>query len=105
MELPDPNDRHVLAAAIKAEAEVIVTFNQKDFPSDILKGFGIFTAHPDKFVANLIDLNGAVVVSTVRDQRSRLINPPISSQDFLDILRSQQLTRTAVFLQDRIDLI
>ena len=44
--LPDPDDRHVLAAAIRCNASVIVTFNQKDFPDDILAPFGIEAQHP-----------------------------------------------------------
>lgn len=105
LELPDPNDRHVLAAAIRAQAEVIVTFNQKDFPLEILQEFGIFTEHPDDFVVNLIDLNKAAVISTARDQRARLKNPPRTREEFLDTLRNQQLTRTATFLQEMIELI
>ncbi len=105
LELPDPDDRHVLAAAIKAQAEVIVTFNVKDFPPDVLGEFGIFTEHPDDFVSNVIDLNEAAVIIVARDQRARLKNPPMSEMEFLDKLRIQQLTRTAAFLQDRIELI
>jgi predicted nucleic acid-binding protein len=48
--LPDPNDRHVLAAAIRSGASVIVTFNQADFPIDALAPLGIEAQHPDEFV-------------------------------------------------------
>ncbi len=105
LELPDPNDRHVLAAAIRAHAEVIVTFNQKDFPQDVLQEFGIFTEHPDDFVVNLIDLNQAAVVTIARDQRARLKNPPRSAKEFLDNLRNQGLTRTVSFLERMVDFI
>ncbi len=103
--LPDPDDRHVLAAAIRAGAEVIVTFNQRDFPSEILQKFSITTEHPDDFVVNLVDINGEAVIDAARDQRARLKNPPKSRQEFLDILYRQHLTRTVTFLQDRIDLL
>ena len=49
--LPDENDRHVLAAAIKGQAEVIVTFNLKDFPLKFLMTFGIQAQHPDNFIS------------------------------------------------------
>ncbi|MGZ8152430.1 MAG: PIN domain-containing protein [Methylovulum sp.] len=54
--LPDPEDRHVLAAAIKAGANAIVTFNLKDFPGDVLSIYGIEAIHPDEFVYSQIDL-------------------------------------------------
>ncbi len=50
--LPDPDDRHVLAAAIRCGASVIVTFNQRDFPADVLASYGIESQHPDEFVDN-----------------------------------------------------
>ena len=53
--LPDPDDRHVLAAAIHARAGVIVTFNLKDFPEEVLAPYGQQAQHPDNFVSNLLD--------------------------------------------------
>ena len=63
LSLPDPDDRHVLAAAIRAKAQVIVTFNEADFPAETLAGFDLVTQHPDRFLCLLIDL-ALVVVRT-----------------------------------------
>jgi hypothetical protein len=54
--LPDPDDRHVLAAAIRAGADLIVTFNLKDFPEKDLKPYGIEAQHPDDFLTFQLDL-------------------------------------------------
>jgi hypothetical protein len=69
LQLPDPGDRHVLAAAIRCGASVIVTFNEKDFPTGALEPFGIEAQHPDLFIDNLFDLDPAVVVAAARRQR------------------------------------
>jgi len=61
LDLPDPNDRHVLAAAIKSGAQVIVTHNLRDFPPAAIERYGIEAQHPDAFVLNLIDLNASAV--------------------------------------------
>lgn len=53
LSLPDPNDLHVLAAAIASNCDVIVTFNLKDFPSETLGTYGIAAKHPDDFIAEL----------------------------------------------------
>lgn len=53
LELPDPDDRHVLAAAIHAGAQVIVTRNLRDFPGDVLGRWGIEAQHPDAFLTGL----------------------------------------------------
>lgn len=58
----DPKDRHVLAAAIRARCEVIVTFNLKDFPAEALTDWNVEAHHPSKFLANLYSLNGGLVV-------------------------------------------
>jgi predicted nucleic acid-binding protein len=93
--LPDPDDRHVLAAAIRCQASVIVTFNERDFPEKILGEFGIEAQHPDEFVDNLFDLDQAAVVAAAQKQRRQLKEPQIDVDRYLDILRKQGLIQTA----------
>lgn len=102
LHLPDPDDRHVLAAAIRGEAEVIVTFNLKDFPRSTLEGYGIEARHPDDFVARLIGLDANAVLAAVREQRARLRNPPSSAEDFLATLERQSLAQTVALLRESI---
>lgn len=54
--LPDPDDRHVVAAAILCQAGTIVTYNLKDFPEDVLAPLGITAQHPDQFIEHAFDL-------------------------------------------------
>ena len=61
------DDRHVLASALRSGAQVIVTYNLKDFPADVLKSFGIEPQSPDEFVLNLLDLAGIPVRAAERD--------------------------------------
>ena len=92
--LPDEDDRHVLAAAIRCKADVIVTFNLKDFPKGELSKYDIEPQHPDEFIHNLFDLDGATVASAVKRQRASLKNPPIDVDQFLATLEKQGLTKT-----------
>lgn len=98
--LPDENDRHVLAAAIRCGAALIVTFNLKDFPGDVLARYGIEAVHPDDFVDDLFDLDAPVVIEAARRQRARLCNPAMDADDYLDMLRRQGLVQTAKALSD-----
>jgi len=98
LSLPDPDDRHVLAVAIRCGASVIVTFNERDFPQDRLAPFGVEAQHPDEFVDNLLDLDLAAVVSSAQRQRAQLKNPPIDAERYLDILRRQGLVQTTKLL-------
>lgn len=101
IELPDPNDRHVVAAAIKAGADAIVTYNLKDFPSDYLQQrFSVEVIHPDDFFRYQFDLNTGLAVKAFRNQLASLKNPPISKADFLVRLKRNQLLQTARFLED-----
>ncbi|WP_109483960.1 PIN domain-containing protein [Paraburkholderia sp. C35] len=92
--LPDPSDRHVLAAAIRCNASVIVTFNERDFPDEVLAGFGIEAQHPDVLVDNLFDLDQAAVVSAAQRQRHTLKHPPIDVDRYLEILLKQGMVQT-----------
>jgi hypothetical protein len=64
----DPKDRHVLAAAVRASAEVVVTFNVRDFPEPALKPYDILAIHPDDFLLDQLDLYPGVTVEVLRQQ-------------------------------------
>lgn len=98
LDLPDEDDRHVLAAAIKCNASVIVTFNLKDFPKAVLGVFDIEPLHPDDFIADLWDLDKAAVLEAAQRQRISLKNPPHSVQQYLDRLLQQKLPETVKLL-------
>ena len=98
--LPDPDDRHVLAAAIRCGAQVIVTFHLKDFPRDKLTAFEVEAQHPDEFVLGLIDLAPAAVTKVVTEQAASLKNPPRSVGELLDVLLQQGLVQSVAKLRD-----
>lgn len=97
--LPDPNDRHVLAAAIRGHAGLIVTMNLKDFPASALSPFQIEAQHPDDFVLHLFDLAPERVVAAAQDHRLSLKNPPKTVEEYLHTLKSQGLVQTAMVLR------
>ncbi len=97
--LPDMNDRHVLAAAICAGADVIVTSNLKDFPVDTLNQYGIEAQHPDEFITHLINLAPPVICEAAKRQRMSLKNPPKSVEELLSAYEGQGLVRTVAELR------
>lgn len=97
--MPDKDDKHVLAAAMKCGAELIVTFNLKDFPSSALAEYGVEAIHPDDFIADLIDLDTSACIQTVREMRASLKNPPKTQDEFLATLLKQQLPQTVSKLE------
>ena len=105
LSLPDPNDRHVLAAAIRAGAQTIVTINVRDFPQEALADFDIDARHPDDFILDLADRDPAIVTTAAKFQRAALKHPPMSAELFVDTLRRQGLPGVAGFLQSQISLI
>lgn len=98
LELPDPDDHHVLAAAIVGRCDVIVTQNLKDFPDEALEAYGIETLHPDEFLSNHLALAPGLFCSVIRKIRARLKSPPYSAEDYLAILTQQGLVATAAEL-------
>lgn len=99
IDLPDQNDRHVVAAGIKSGAELIVTFNLKDFPAATIARYGIEAIHPDDFIVDLFDLNAARVLAAVAAQRSALKNPPRTADELLETLLKQGLPQTVKLLE------
>jgi hypothetical protein len=97
--LPDADDRHVLAAAIKAEATLIITFNLTDFPSEVLGTYGVMAIHPDEFAAALLNEMPADVVATLRKMRARRQRPTINAEDFLLLLERQGLKKFVAALR------
>jgi len=98
--LPDPDDRHILAAAIASGANQIITFNIKDFPEDVLSTYEIEALHPDDFIANLIDLKPLTVINEVEVVRKRLKNPPKTFDEYLETLLKQKLTLSVSMLRE-----
>lgn len=105
LELPDADDRHVLAAAIVSHAQMIVTFNLRDFPPENLEPFGVEAIHPDRFIECQMDLREAAVIQVAKDQRQALKSPARSADEFLNILASQGLPVTADRLREFLELI
>ena len=103
LELPDPGDRHVLAAAIRVGADFIVTFNLKDFPASALGTYGVEAIHPDEFILYLIDHYPAAVCQAASGQLSTLKNPPNSRNEYLDTLRRQGLPHSVARLRELFD--
>lgn len=99
--LPDPDDRHVLAAAIYCGAQEIITFNLRDFPDIALRSYGVRAVHPDEFVEHLLDLNPEAVCEAVRRVRRRLANPPTSANELLENYERHGLAVSASVLRGR----
>jgi predicted nucleic acid-binding protein len=99
LSLPDPDDRHVLAAAITAAADVIVTFNLRDFPAAALASHGIEAQHPDAFLQLFIVAMPLQVLAAVKECLSRLSRPPITAAGYLTIMHRIGLPETAAFLE------
>jgi hypothetical protein len=99
VKLPDPDDRHVVAAAIRARAQTIVTANLKDFPSDYLADWDIEAQSPDRFVLAQIELNQQAVYGAVQRIADSRRNPPCSVEDVLRELERSGLVASATALR------
>ena len=105
LQLPDPDDRHVLAAAIAGRCDAIVTQNLKDFPEEALALFGIDVQHPDEFFCNQLNLAPGAFCGAIQKVRRRLQKPPYTIEQYLDILTSNGLVATAAELRPFAELL
>ncbi|ASU77360.1 PIN domain-containing protein [Actinopolyspora erythraea] len=99
VELPDKNDRHVLAAAIKAHAQVIVTNNLGDFPAHVLVRWGIEPKTADAFLADQVHLDKPRVFGAIQRMADAYRNPPMTTGDLLRVLDEQGLVETVAALR------
>ena len=99
LDLPDPHDRHVLAAAISGRCDVIVTKNLQDFPKTAVNPYGIEVQHPDEFLSNHLKLTPGMFCESVRKVRARLKAPPLSAKEYLLNLSKQGLVATVAELE------
>jgi predicted nucleic acid-binding protein len=84
--LPDPDDRHVLAAAIRGGADAIITANVKDFPAAALEPLGLEAVRPDDFLLDQLDLSPPTILQVIRDQAARTRRPPLTPRDLATLL-------------------
>ncbi|HPK08881.1 MAG TPA: PIN domain-containing protein [Saprospiraceae bacterium] len=102
LELPDVKDCHVLAAAIKTNANIIVTNNIKDFPLDYLASFGLTDKTADDFLTDIIDLDPEQAVKAFKELVFNRRNPDLDEFEILNNLRKHGLRETADFLHSQI---
>ena len=103
--LPDPDDRHVLAAAITGRADVIVTYNLKDFPEEALAPYGIEAQHPDVFLNHQRTLAENLFLDIIKEARAALVVRPFSSEEYIEHLRQCGLQIIAAELEKAKSLI
>jgi predicted nucleic acid-binding protein len=100
IQLPDPNDVHVVATAVAAEADTIVTYNEKDFPDKILASLGLRKENPDAFCLRLFPDLQPEFIEGARLHRASLKRPPFDPDQYLSHVETQfQLAATAALLR------
>lgn len=97
LRLPDPADVHVVATAVAAEARVIITYNDRDFPREVLDPLGVRAETPDLFCIHLE--NSRLVSEGARLHRASLRNPPYGAGAYLEHLERQGLVQTVAILR------
>ena len=100
--LPDPNDRPVAAAAIAANATLILTWNLHHFPAGALKKFGLRRMTPDAFLSDLFDQLAQLVTSSLANARQNLNKSGVSAPEFIGILEGQKLLQLATRVKGHI---
>jgi len=98
--LPDPDDRHVLAAAVVGHADSIVTSNVKDFPTEVLDSYGVELHSPDEFIVNQLGLYPLRALDALKRMRQRWQRPEISAETMVELMEKRGLAMTAAHLRD-----
>lgn len=99
LDLPDVDDRHVLAAAIRCGAQHIVTDNLADFPPEALSEFDIEAIDADAFLSRTFDLHPSEALAVLSTLRLAYRNPPFSANEFVLDLTAKGLPRLAALAE------
>ncbi len=99
LKLPDPDDRHVLAAAIRAGAQVIVTTNLRDFPPADLEPWNVEAKSPDDFVLDQITIDDRIVFTCVQEIANARKRHPQTASDVLGELERSGLVESVAALR------
>lgn len=99
LNLPDADDRHVLAAAISGSCNLLITNNIRHFPNDYTRTFGLRVYSPDDFLAALLLSNPRRFCASVSRVLSRLRNPAYTFDQYVSQLLQNGLAQTSAILQ------
>ena len=99
LHLPDPDDRHVLAAAIHGGASGILTYNRRHFPRRVVAPYKISVQHPDDLLLPLVQQCSTEVRETLEEMRARTTRPPLSQAQLLEKLANQHLPKFVAALR------
>jgi hypothetical protein len=98
--VPDEGDAHVIATALRGEADVILTLNLKDFPAAVIEPLGLIALSPDKFLVQLFQINQRVITGLIREQSLKFSSPLISPIQLLEYISKfvPEFSRKAIVL-------
>jgi PIN domain len=86
IQLPDADDRHVVAAAVRGGADAIITANLADLPAAVLSPLGLEAVHPDNFLLDQLDLSPPTILQVIREQAVHTKKPPLTPRDLVTLL-------------------
>jgi predicted nucleic acid-binding protein len=99
LHLPDKDDRHVLAVAIRSGADFIITFNKKDFPPRSVKPYSIEIKNPDEFIVSFLKTSLSKVLESFAKLVNALKKPPLTHEQVLKALENCGLSETATLIR------
>lgn len=97
----DQKDRHVMAAAVHSECQVVVTYNLKDFPAEVMARHQLEAVHPDTFLLDQLDLYPQAVYRALRRQSAESTRPRLSSLQLMASFEKLELRDFAAELRRR----
>jgi predicted nucleic acid-binding protein len=105
IDLPDADDRHVLAAAVVGKCQGIITANTKHFPAAAVAPFTMDIVHPDDFIVNIIDLDPDRALAACRRHRKAMSKTKPSPEEYLERFETAGLVQAHARLSDKRELL